>query len=281
MQWPPSTSAIWSAITQIDCNRDLVAGGLAHLSDKDVCAGHDTFVPSACENVQSFLAANVAGQELALQQFGDAVCDHLQNAQSKSPLVISCHGPPGVGKSLTHLMAATALYNTAPRLGMRCPGTDCPGYKVTLLLTIRPAAQIPSVWAMARARANNTHIPMMLLSFRSLGSLGAGQAGPVDAPQEPGPECRSRTAWTPHLIRQQAGISTHTPAEDRAAVAGHVHSPTGAACRAQGLYGLDFTVEQSHAFTCSQRPCCCCWPCAQPHRSGVQSAGPVRRSCTA
>ena len=29
-----------------------------------------------------------------------------------------------------------------------------------------------------------------------------------------------------------------------AAVAGHAHSPTGAGCRAQVLYGLDFTVEQ-------------------------------------
>ena len=93
-------------------------------------AGQDTFVPRACENVQSYLAANVAGQELALQQFWDAVCDHLQNPQSKSPLVISCHGPPGVGKSLTHLVAATALYNTVPHAGLRCPGADCPGYKV-------------------------------------------------------------------------------------------------------------------------------------------------------
>ena len=102
-------------------------------------AGHDTFVPRACENVQSYLAANVAGQELALQQFGDAVCDHLQNPQSKSPLVVSCHGPPGVGKSLTHLVAATALYNTVPQAGMRCPGADCPGYKVppSLHMTLR------------------------------------------------------------------------------------------------------------------------------------------------
>lgn len=88
------------------------------------------FVPTACQGLQSYLGARLVGQELALQQLTDAVCDHLADPQPRMPLVVSSHGPPGVGKSLTHLLAATALYNTAPHPGLRCPGADCPGYKV-------------------------------------------------------------------------------------------------------------------------------------------------------
>ena len=46
------------------------------------------------------------------------------------PLIVSVHGPPGVGKSLTHLLAAKALYNTNPMAADKCPGHHCAGYKV-------------------------------------------------------------------------------------------------------------------------------------------------------
>ena len=87
-------------------------------------------MPNACQGLQTYLGARLVGQELALQQLADAVCDHLADPQPRMPLVVSSHGPPGVGKSLTHLLAATALYNTAPHPGLKCPGSDCPGYKV-------------------------------------------------------------------------------------------------------------------------------------------------------
>lgn len=70
------------------------------------------------------------GQNLALQQISDAVCDHVANKAPPKPLVLSIHGPPGVGKSLFHQEAARALYSTHPSPDLQCPGSDCSGYKV-------------------------------------------------------------------------------------------------------------------------------------------------------
>lgn len=72
------------------------------------------------------------GQELALRQFSDAVCDHLAREAPRKPLVVSAHGPPGVGKSMMHWLAARALYSDAPDSEGACPGADCRGYKVSL-----------------------------------------------------------------------------------------------------------------------------------------------------
>jgi hypothetical protein len=46
----------------------------------------------------------------------------------------AAHGPPGVGKSLTHWLAARALYNADPAADSRCPGHACAGYKAGALL---------------------------------------------------------------------------------------------------------------------------------------------------
>lgn len=70
------------------------------------------------------------GQDLALRQISDAVCDHLANKAPKKPLVLSLHGPPGVGKSFFHQLAAQALYSPRPHPDLQCPGHDCAGYKV-------------------------------------------------------------------------------------------------------------------------------------------------------
>lgn len=95
-----------------------------------VPAGNLSFAPGACERLEPFLASRIVGQELALSQIGDAICDHLAAPEPPRPLVLSLHGPPGVGKSMFHQLAAQALYNRHIRGDLRCPGLDCAGYKV-------------------------------------------------------------------------------------------------------------------------------------------------------
>jgi len=50
-------------------------------------------------------------QDLAIRQLVDAVCAHVENLQPRKPLVLSMHGPPGVGKTFTTTLLARALYN--------------------------------------------------------------------------------------------------------------------------------------------------------------------------
>ena len=88
---------------------------------------HTSFAPGACRATERSLLSEVIGQELAVQQLSDAVCEHMLKEQAQKPLVLSVHGPPGVGKSLSHRLLAQALYDTD------CPGQDCPGYKVSSL----------------------------------------------------------------------------------------------------------------------------------------------------
>ena len=83
-----------------------------------------------CGELEAYLASELVGQQLALQQFSDAVCDHLATEAPTRPLIVSFHGPPGVGKSMMHLLAARALYNQKVVPGLKCPGRDCSGYKV-------------------------------------------------------------------------------------------------------------------------------------------------------
>ena len=70
------------------------------------------------------------GQELAVQQACDAICDHLAEEEPQKPLVLSAHGPPGVGKTMMHLLLARALYSKKPSAHLQCPGSQCLGYKV-------------------------------------------------------------------------------------------------------------------------------------------------------
>lgn len=44
------------------------------------------------------------------------------------PLVVSLHGPPGVGKSLTHRVLAHTLWRVRDKERHMCPGPACPGY---------------------------------------------------------------------------------------------------------------------------------------------------------
>lgn len=54
-------------------------------------AGHHRFAPGSCERLEPFLTEHVVGQELALRQFCDAVCDLArgQNAGPGKPLIMS------------------------------------------------------------------------------------------------------------------------------------------------------------------------------------------------
>jgi ATP-dependent Clp protease ATP-binding subunit ClpA len=95
-----------------------------------VAAGSVHFVSTACSNVEAVLPQQVVGQELALGHLTDALCHHLSQPQPSKPLVISVHGPPGVGKTLSHLWLARALYSKRPAADLHCPGLHCKGYKV-------------------------------------------------------------------------------------------------------------------------------------------------------
>jgi pantothenate kinase-related protein Tda10 len=68
----------------------------------------------------------------------EAICHHLQSTQRHGqqqqrqgqPLIISVHGPPGVGKTYSHQLLARALYSSNYTQATRCPGPHCGGYKV-------------------------------------------------------------------------------------------------------------------------------------------------------
>ena len=94
-------------------------------------AGHVSFAPGACSVIETHLQSEVVGQDLAIHQMSDAICDHLLKMHPEKPLVLTVHGPPGVGKSLSHRLLAQALYDV-PGDDADCPGPHCKGYKVRL-----------------------------------------------------------------------------------------------------------------------------------------------------
>ena len=94
------------------------------------CSGVHDFAPGACERLEAYLLSEIVGQDLAIYQACDAICDHLKAEEPQKPLVLSVHGPPGVGKSMMHLLMARALYNKRPSDDLNCPGSACLGYKV-------------------------------------------------------------------------------------------------------------------------------------------------------
>ena len=76
------------------------------------CGADGTFCrEGACERVRAHLAANLHGQDTAVNLLADAVCDHVASPRPNKPLVASLHGSPGIGKSYFHQLLAQALYN--------------------------------------------------------------------------------------------------------------------------------------------------------------------------
>ncbi len=96
-------------------------------------------MPGACQRAERFLSEHIVGQDLAIQQLVTAVCAHLERLEQPHqtapleplrPLVLSAHGPPGVGKTFTHQLLARVLYSQRPDVpAMDCPGAGCKGYK--------------------------------------------------------------------------------------------------------------------------------------------------------
>ena len=94
--------------------------------------GPKQYVKGVEERVEGLLDARLLGQPLAVHQVSDAISEHLAQPWPKKPLVMSVHGPPGVGKSLFHYLIGHALYNITDvdSHTNQCPGRGCPAYKV-------------------------------------------------------------------------------------------------------------------------------------------------------
>ena len=94
-------------------------------------AGTHDFAQGACERLEPYVSSELVGQDLAVHQACDAICDHLATEEPQKPLVLSAHGPPGVGKSMMHLLLARSLYSKQPSDQLKCPGRHCLGYKAS------------------------------------------------------------------------------------------------------------------------------------------------------
>jgi hypothetical protein len=78
--------------------------------------GDHAFHPSACRRFEPYLNEHLVGQQPSIRVLTDAICDFLDPEsavprEDGAPLVVSLHGPPGVGKTYFHKLAARALYN--------------------------------------------------------------------------------------------------------------------------------------------------------------------------
>lgn len=88
----------------------------------------------------------IVGQNESVYAVSDAVCEHLHPGRGfddgsgphyasapTRPLIVSVHGPPGVGKSYTHQQLARGLFMKNPfDDSAPCPGEACPQYRVLM-----------------------------------------------------------------------------------------------------------------------------------------------------
>jgi ATP-dependent Clp protease ATP-binding subunit ClpA len=139
--------------------------------------GPAEFHPGACAAVRAHVPATIVGQPLATRAMADAVCDHLADEAPTKPLVLSAHGPPGVGKSASHAALAAALYRADPggSTGPPCPGRGCPGYRVVFGLDYTPDEK-PAALAAVKASILD-HVashPQSLLVIEEYDKLDCG-----------------------------------------------------------------------------------------------------------
>lgn len=106
-----------------------IAAAVGYLSY--LLTGNTYFVPEACTNIRDYVAPQIVGQEQAMKLLKASICEHLAKKATNRPLVLSSHGPPGVGKTYTHQLLARAMYNKHPEKDfIQCPGKHCQGYLV-------------------------------------------------------------------------------------------------------------------------------------------------------
>ena len=175
-----------------------------------------------CERLEPYLESQVVGQGLALRQLCDAVCDHVSNANPNKPLVLSVHGPPGVGKSMVHQLAARALYNREPSADTQCPGIDCPGYKV----------QAPTSPASRQHLRSPAVMPHWMVRYIHIEREREREIVPGICPDEKTRPCLCacpNTGWLWAVLRRPALFSTPDDSGRYCACqgAGHVCSRAG------------------------------------------------------
>lgn len=93
---------IWQRRFRMSATLGVVAAVASAFTSLYLSTAGGYYAPDACQRVEKALKDRVMGQELATEQLVDAVCRHLRQKDNSKPLVISLHGPPGVGKTLTH-----------------------------------------------------------------------------------------------------------------------------------------------------------------------------------
>ncbi|KAG2496489.1 hypothetical protein HYH03_005314 [Edaphochlamys debaryana] len=112
------------------CGEVSQALGLYHLG---WCTDHtSTGDPRAtCAALLPHLQGSVVQQCQAIVPMFEAVCGHLRSVArgtAQKPLVMSLHGPPGVGKTFSALLIPQALFYDSPEDGAKkCKGRGCRG----------------------------------------------------------------------------------------------------------------------------------------------------------
>jgi ATP-dependent Clp protease ATP-binding subunit ClpA len=96
---------------------------------------------SSCRTLWNVIREEIIGQDFALDLMVSCICDYLDDTSLKKPLVISTHGPVGVGKTLTHRSLARFLYEVPREDWSACPGYKCPAYKLFSSLSHVPSEQ--------------------------------------------------------------------------------------------------------------------------------------------
>ena len=87
-------------------------------------------VDGLASRLEASLQSHLVGQEFAVAQLSALINDHLSEEQPRKPLVVSLHGPPGVGKSYFHRLLAAALYNVSGAADCEPGALNCAGYRV-------------------------------------------------------------------------------------------------------------------------------------------------------
>lgn len=166
------------------------------------------FHAAACAHARAHVPSVVVGQPLATSALATAVCDHVSNVAPVKPLVLSAHGPPGVGKSLAHGALAAALYRSDPAAaastttGPPCPGRGCPGYRVVFGLDYAPGLEAETSLAALRSALldHAAAHPQSLIVVEEYDKLDCGARAMLRGLVAPAPGDPARAALARSII---------------------------------------------------------------------------------